>query len=314
MRAAVVDRYGPPEVARVVEVPDPTPGAGDVLVRVAAAAVTSGDARIRGARFPAGFAPFARLGLGLTRPRRRVLGLCFSGVVEAVGRDVTGFAVGDEVAGMSGARMGAHAELVAVPAGRVVAKPAGVSHEAAAGVLFGGTTALFYLRQAGVRAGASVLVAGASGAVGTNLVQLAKRLGATVTAVTSGANAGLVERLGADRVIDYTATDLATVPDRFDVVVDAVGSLGITGGGGLLAPGGVLVLGVAGLGETLRARGNVRAGAAPERAADFAELLALVAAGELEVVLDEVVPLAEIAAAYRRVDSGRKVGNVVVTP
>lgn len=314
MRAAVVDRYGPPEVARVVEVPDPTPGAGDVLVRVAAAAVTSGDARIRGARFPAGFGPFARLGLGLTRPRRRVLGLCFSGVVEAVGRDVTGFAVGDEVAGMSGARMGAHAELVAVPAGRVVAKPAGVSHEAAAGVLFGGTTALFYLRQAGVRAGASVLVAGASGAVGTNLVQLAKRLGATVTAVTSGANAGLVERLGADRVIDYTATDLATVPDRFDVVVDAVGSLGITGGGGLLAPGGVLVLGVAGLGETLRARGNVRAGAAPERAADFAELLALVAAGELEVVLDEVVPLAEIAAAYRRVDSGRKVGNVVVTP
>lgn len=314
MRAAVVDRYGPPEVARVMEVPDPTPGAGDVLVRVAAAAVTSGDARIRGARFPAGFELFARLGLGLTRPRRRVLGLCFSGVVEAVGRDVTGFAVGDEVAGMSGARMGAHAELVAVPAGRVVAKPAGVSHEAAAGVLFGGTTAQFFLRQAGVRAGASLLVAGASGAVGTNLVQLAKRLGATVTTVTSGANAALVERLGADRVIDYTATDLATVPDRFDVVVDAVGNLGITGGRRLLAPGGVLVLGVAGLGETLRARGNVRAGAAPERAADFAELLALVAAGELEVILDEAVPLTDIATAYRRVDSGRKVGNVVVRP
>lgn len=314
MRAAVVDRYGPPEVARVVEVPDPAPGAGDVLVRVAAAAVTSGDARIRGARFPAGFGPFARLGLGLTRPRRRVLGLCFSGVVEAVGRDVTGVAVGDEVAGMSGARMGAHAELVAVPAGRVVTKPAGVGHEAAAGVLFGGTTALFFLRQAGLRAGASVLVAGASGAVGTNLVQLAKHLGAMVTAVTSGANAALVERLGADRVIDYTATDLTTVPDRFDVVVDAVGSLGITGGRRLLAPGGVLVLGVAGLGETLRARGNVRAGAAPERAEDFAELLALVASGELEVVLDEAVPLTDIATAYRRVDSGRKVGNVVVRP
>lgn len=315
MRAAVVERYGPPEVARVIEVPDPVPGAGDVVVRVAAAAVTSGDARIRGARFPAGFGPFARLGLGLTRPRRRVLGLCFSGVVVAVGKDVTGVAAGDEVAGMSGARMGAHAELVAVPARRVVPKPAGVSHEQAAGVLFGGTTALFYLRdKAEVRPGVSVLVNGASGAVGTNAVQLARHLGAAVTAVTSARNLALVERLGAERVVDHTATDVAGLADRFDVVLDAVGNLGTARGRGLVAPGGVLLLPVASLGETIRARGPVRAGSAPERAADFAELLGLVGRGELEVVLDEVLPLADIAAAYRRVDSGRKVGNVVVTP
>lgn len=315
MRAAVVHEYGAPGVVRVVDTDTPTPGAKDVLVRVHATAVTAADSRIRGARFPRGFAPFARLVFGVRRPRRPVLGNTFSGVVEAVGAKVDGVAVGDEVAGTTGLRMGTHAEYAVVPAARVVAKPAGVSHDDAAGVLFGGTTALFFLRdKATVGPGTRVLVNGASGAIGTCAVQLATHRGATVTGVTSGANADLVRSLGADRVIDYTTTHLASLPERYDVVLDTVGTLSPASGRRLLADGGVLLLAVADLGEMLRARGNVKAGTAPERAEDARELLDLVAAGAVRVVLDRVLPLEEVVAAHERVDSGRKVGNIVLNP
>jgi NADPH:quinone reductase-like Zn-dependent oxidoreductase len=315
MRAVVVERYGPPEVAEVREVARPVPRADEVLVRVAAVAVTSGDARIRAARFPAGFAPLARPAFGLRGPRRRILGSTFSGTVESVGAGVTSLAAGDEVCGMTGMRMGAHAEYVAVAERRLARKPVPVTHEDAAGVLFGGTTALWFLRErAGVRPGQSVLVNGASGAIGTNAVQLARHWGASVTGVTSARNAALVAGLGADRVIDHTSTDLATVADRFDVVLDAVGTLTRSSGRGLLADDGVLVLAVAGLWDTVRARGGVVAGSAPERVEDFEALLGLVAQGGLTVVIDEVLDLGQIAAAYRRVDSGRKVGNILVRP
>ncbi|HWM06439.1 MAG TPA: NAD(P)-dependent alcohol dehydrogenase, partial [Actinophytocola sp.] len=276
MRAAVADRYGAPDVVRVAEVPQPTPRAGEVLVRVRAAAVTSADSRVRGARFPAGFGFFARLVFGIVRPRRPILGGCFSGVVEAVGARVEGFAVGEEVCGMTGMKLGTHAEYVAVPAKRVARKPAAVRHEDAAGLLFGGTTALFFLRdKASVGAGRSVLVNGASGAIGTNAVQLAKHLGATVTGVTSGANAGLVADLGAKRIIDHTTGELARTTDRFDVVLDTVGNLSIASGRRLLTVGGVLLLAVGGLAEIVRARGDVVAATAPERVEDFEYLLAL---------------------------------------
>lgn len=319
MRAAVVDRYGGPDVVRTTDVPAPAQRADEVLVRVAATTVTSADARIRAARFPAGFAPLARLAFGVFRPRRRILGGTFSGRVEAVGAKVGarvgGLAPGDEVCGMTGARLGAHAQYVAVPAARVVRKPAKVTHEDAAGLLFGGTTALHFLRdRAALARGRSVLVNGASGAIGTNAVQLARHLGATVTAVTSAANAQLVTDLGAERVIDHTRVDLADVTDRFDVVLDAVGNLSPRSGRRLLADGGVLLLAVATLWETLRARGEVQAGVTPERAEDMATLLQLVAKGELTVVIDRVVDLDGVVAAHRRVDSGRKVGNVVLRP
>ena len=315
VRAAVVERYGGPEVVRVQEVRPPEPGKGDVLVQVRAAAVTSGDARIRGARFPTGFAVPARLALGVRRPRRRVLGSAFSGVVAAAGPAVEGLFIGDEVAGMAGMRMGAHAEMLVVPAARAVRKPAAVSHEDAAGVLFGGTTALYFLRdRAGVAPGTTVLVNGASGAVGTCAVQLAKHLGAVVTGVTSGTNAELVTSLGADRVIDHTATDLSSIAARYDVVLDTVGNLTIASGRRLLAPGGQLLLAVATLGQMLRARGDVAAGSSAERAEDVAYLLQLVADGQLRVVLDQVVGLDDIAEVHRRIDTGRKVGNAIVRP
>jgi NADPH:quinone reductase-like Zn-dependent oxidoreductase len=315
MRAAVVDRYGPPEVVRVAEVPRPEPGAGAVLVRVKAVAVTSADSRIRGARFPAGFGVPARLAFGITRPRRPILGSSFSGIVEEVGSRSQSIEPGDAVCGMTGTKLGAHAEYVVVPVSRLARRPPGVSDEDAAGVLFGGTAALFLLRdKASVGPGASVLVNGASGAIGTNAIQLAKHLGATVSGVTSAANADLVAGLGADRIIDHTETDLTRLPERFDVVLDAVGNLSIASGRRLLTDGGVLLLAVAGLGDTIRARGNIVAGSAPERVDDFEHLLRLVDDGALTVVHDRTLQLDDIVEAHRRVDSGHKVGNIVVRP
>lgn len=318
MRAVVVDRYGPPEVAQVRDLPTPAPRRGQALVRVAAAAVTSGDARMRAGRFPPGFTVPARLALGVRGPRRRVLGAAFSGDVVALGDGVTGLAVGDRVSAMTGFTLGGHAELVAVRATRLVPTPPDLTHDAAAAVLFGGVTALDYLRdRARLTPGATVLVNGASGAVGTAAVQLARHLGATVTGVTSAPNAALVTRLGAARVVDHRTTsldDLRAAGERFDVVLDAVGNVGTAGGRALLTPSGVLLLAVAGLGPTLTARGPVKAGPASEGVDVIADVLRLTAQGVLDPLVESTHPLAGIVDAYRRIDTGHKVGNIVVRP
>jgi NADPH:quinone reductase-like Zn-dependent oxidoreductase len=316
MRAATVDRYGPPEVVRVVEVDHPGPPKADqVVVRVVASPVTSGDARIRGARFPPGFAVPARLALGIRGPRRRILGNPFAGVVEQTGAAVTHVSVGDRVCGMTGVHMGTHAELVLARAAKVVGIPDEVSHEQAAGVLFGGTTALHFLRdKAEVIRGTTVLVNGASGAVGTAAVQIANDLGATVTAVTSGRNAELVRSLGAERIVDHTTTPITEVRQRFDVVFDTVGNLTPATGRALLNDDGLLLLAVAGLWDTIRPRSQVRTGTSRERADDFTTLLGMVADGRLQVVLEDVLDLDRIVEAHRRVDSGRKVGNLLIRP
>lgn len=318
MRAVVVDRYGPPEVAQVRDVPAPAPGPGQVLVDVAAAAVTSGDARMRSGTFPPGFTVPGRLALGLRGPRRRVLGATLSGDVVALGPGVTGVAVGDRVCAMTGARGGGHAQLALLDARRLAVTPPGLSHDAAAAVLFGGMTALDYLRdRAHVAPGATVLVNGASGAVGSSAVQIARHLGAHVTGVTSAANADLVTRLGADRVVDHRAgglDDLRARGERFDVVLDAVGNLRPATGRPLLTASGVLLLLVAGLGDLLTARGPVKAGPASEAPGLVAAVLALAADGVLDPLVESTHPLAGIVDAYRRVDSGRKVGNVLVHP
>ncbi len=249
MKAAVVERYGPPEVVSVVDVPDPVAGRGQLLVRVHATTVNSGDARIRGCRFPRGFAVPGRLALGLRGPRRAVLGVAYSGVVEAVGAGVAGVAVGDEVCGMTGARMGAHAELAAVRADRHCAKPAAVGHEQAAAILFGGSTARHFLGDL-VGPGKRVLVNGASGAVGSAAVQLARLAGAHVTGVCGDRNADLVRSLGADEVVDHARHRVAELTETYDVVLDTVGNLDRRSGRRLLATDGVLVLLVAGLAET----------------------------------------------------------------
>lgn len=315
MRAVVVDRYGPPSVAELTALPSPVPKPDQVLVRVAAVAVTAGDARIRAARFPHGMATLGRLALGLRGPRSTVLGMAVSGTVEALGSGRTGFAIGDGVVGLAGGRLGGHAELVAIEAKRLVHKPAAVPHDAAAAAIFGGTTAMHFLHDvAGLRAGQEVLVIGASGAVGSSAVQLARLAGARVTGVTSGRNAELVRRLGADEVVDYTATDPVALGRRFDVIIDAVGTLTPATARGLVREGGTAVLAVAGLGEMLQSRGPIRTGTAPGSAALVGRLMPLLERGELDPVIQESLPLAQIVRAYEIVDSGRKVGNVIVRP
>ncbi len=315
MQLARVERYGPPETITIADAPVSPPGPGQVLVRIEAAGVSSGDARIRAGRFPSGFGVLARLAIGLRGPRAAVLGSTFSGVIAEVGDGVDDLAPGDEVAGMTGVRLGCHAEFAVLPAGLAVRKPAGLGHPDAAGVLFGGTTARYFLRdRAAMRPGATVLVNGASGSVGSAVVQLATILGGTVTAVCSAANRDLVTRLGARRWIDYNRTPVAGLGDRFDVVFDAVGNLSRADGLRLRAPGGALVLAVAGLFDTVRGGRGVHAGSAAERPEDIAELLQLAAAGRLDPVVTVLGGLSALPEAYRLIDGGHKVGNLVVQP
>jgi len=216
---------------------------------------------------------------------------------------------------MTGTKLGTHAQFVVARADRVARVPEGVTLDDAVGVLFGGTTALHFLRdKASVTAGDTVLVNGASGAVGSNAVQLAKHFGATVTAVTSGANTDLVTALGADHVIAHDRDDLAAIGARHDIVLDCVGNLTVDLGRRLLAEDGVLVLLVASLWDNIRPRKNVVAGSAPERVQDIDFLLDLLANGELTVVHDSSYDLDRTADAYRRVDSRHKRGNVIVHP
>ena len=318
MQAAVVRRYGAPEVIEIEDRPMPEPKRGEVMVRVEAVAVTAADGRLRAARFPRGFGVIAKLGIGFSGPRKRVLGIAYSGVIERVGEGVAGFSPGDEVAGMNGKTLGMHAQYARVSVDRVAPKPAELSHADAAGVLFGGTAALYFLRdRAGVRPGQTVLVNGASGAVGSAAVQLARHFGAGVTAITSATNAELVRRIGAESVIDYAATPLAVLAargQRYDVVFDAFGNIDRELGLRLLRTEGTLVLAVADLVDTVRARGQVAAGVAPERPADFAELMRLAATGILDPLTRSLGSLDALVQAHRIVDSGHKVGNLVVHP
>lgn len=319
MKACVYHRYGGPEVVGVREVPTPVPGAGEVLIRIIAATVSSADWRVRSLVMPRGFGPVARLALGLTGPRQPILGGDFAGVVAGVGAGVTRFALGDAVFGFPGARFGCHAEYRVVPeAWPVVPKPASLDFDAAASLPFGATTALHYLRKAAVRPGDKVLVVGASGAVGTALVQLARHFGAEVTSVASAANLDLVASLGAQRVIDYRQTDVTTGAESYDIIADTVGATSFARYRRILRPKGRL-LGIAAslpgmmsaLWAPLYGR-RVIVGPAPERLEDLCEIAALAEQGVLRPVIDRHYAMADIAAAHAYVATGRKRGSVVL--
>ncbi|MDO9019135.1 MAG: NAD(P)-dependent alcohol dehydrogenase [Deltaproteobacteria bacterium] len=321
MRAAVVTRYGAPDVLTLREVARPTPGPRDLLIRIKAATVSSGDARVRARRVPEGMGLLVRLALGWSGPRQPILGTECAGVVEAVGAGVTRFRVGDAVVAFLGAAMGAHAGYVCVREdGAVAPKPEALSWDEASALLFGGTTALHYLRAARLKPGERVLVLGASGAVGVAAVQLARHDGAEVTAVCSAANASLVTELGAARVIDYHAEDFTRGDARWDVVMDCVGATDYARCRRVLAPGGRLLRVVCGLGGQLAAPWQGRlsghrviAGVAAERPEDVRRLVELARDGVYRAVIDASMPLSRIAEAHARVDSGHKRGSVVVT-
>ncbi len=315
MNAAVVDAYGPPEVVRIDRRPRPRATGSDVVVEVAAASVNSGDARIRGARFPAGFGVPARLALGLRGPRRAVLGVALSGRVIEVGPKTTALRIGDRVSGMTDMRMGAHAEYTAVPEQRLARIPDEVSDEDAAAVLFGGTTALWFLRdRARMRPGERVLVIGGAGAVGTHAVQIARSRGAEVTATAGSGNQALLARLGAHHTVDRTAVRLSDLPGPYDVVFDTVGALHPGTAAPLLSPNGRVILAAATLAETITKRARVITGTAGAGRELVGDLIDGIVDGTLTPVIEATLPLDRIAEAHARVDSGHKVGSILVRP
>jgi len=302
MKAVVCTAYGPPEVLVVRDVPDPEPRPDEVRIRVLATTAHVGDARIRRADPIA-----ARFAFGLFRPRRDlILGLELSGVVDVAGAGVTAFAPGDEVMAFCGFGFGGNAEYRCLPAvaantrssGAIVRRPASLSLEEAAALPAGALTALKNLQKARLGAGQKILINGASGSLGTYAIQLAKHLGADVTAVCSGRNRELVQGLGADAVIDYEAEDFTRLGPRFDVVYDAVGLSSRRACRALLRPGGVHV----------RNTGMPRI-----TREDLQHLADLADEGVLRPVIDRSFPLEQVVEAHRYVDTGRKRGNVLLT-
>ena len=321
MRAAIARRFGGPEVVEIGEVPKPTPKSDEVLVKVHASTVSIADHRTRSRDLPKGLSFYGPLVLGVFRPRTPVLGMDVAGVVEAVGEEVTEFAPGDEVIAMLGAAFGGHAEYACVKpaASAITRKPRNLSMEESVALVFGGHTALAYLNLLELAPGADVLVNGASGAVGTAAVQLAKLRGARVTAVCSGGNAELVRSLGADRVIDYTVEDFTANGESYDVIVECVGNAPFERVERAIKPGGALLLVVAGLRSMLTAsRDSRRSGklvtmrGTSVMGDELASLVRLAEGGEFRPVVDRTYDLDEIVEAHRYVDTGRKRGNVVL--
>lgn len=316
MRVWCASAYGGPEVLSLRSVPVPDLAAKEVLIRVQATTVSTADCRIRSMDFPRGLRLIGRAIFGFRRPRRPVLGAEATGIVVAIGSGVKRFRPGDPVIAYPSARGGSHAEYLCMPdTGLIAKRPSGMSVEDAAALSFGGLTARDYLRRAALRAGDRLLVIGASGTVGSALVQIGLALGAQVTAVTSGANQALVAGLGAQRVIDYHRQPPAELGEVFEVVADAIGALDFARVLPLLDRNGRYLAINGGVGDMLarpKAGRRCVAGPAAERQDDLEALLDLHTRGHFRPLIDRVVAFGDIPSAHARVDSGRKRGSVVV--
>jgi NADPH:quinone reductase-like Zn-dependent oxidoreductase len=316
MKAIVFEKYGGPEVLHLSEIPKPDTKSNEVLVRVKATAVNSGDWRVRKAD------PFmVRLFFGLLKPNKKVLGTSFSGTIEAVGGSVSKYKVGDEVFGTTEEEMGSYAEFISIAEDKAIApKPKNLNHQEAASIPFGGHTAYHFLKPLNLNPEKHILIYGASGAVGTATIQIAKFQGAKVTAVCSGKNADLVKSLGADEVIDYTKTPVNQLQQKYDAVVETVGKLHVTDAVNLVKDGGHLVL-IASLlegmiyGTIQKIKGRIKIidGVAKVDDNDMQFLKDRCEAGELRPIIDKSYPLEKMAKAHAYVEAGHKRGNVVIT-
>ena len=321
MKAIVYERYGPPDVLQMKETEKPTPKNNEVLIRIHATSVTSGDCRVRSLNVPVGFGLISRLVFGIKRPKQPILGVELAGEIESIGKDVGKFNVGDQVFANGGIGMGCYAEYKCMPEdGAVALKPANLTYDEAAALSFGGTTALDFFRRGKLQSGDKVLINGASGGVGTAAIQLARDLGAEVTGVCSSANLDLVKSLGATSVIDYTKEDFTRNGETYDLIVDTVGTAPFSRSKDSLKEGGRLLLVFAGLPAMLQipwvlmtSNKKIIAGPAGERVEDLHFLANLAETGEFKPVIDRRYPFEHIAEAHRYVDTGRKKGNVTVS-
>jgi NADPH:quinone reductase-like Zn-dependent oxidoreductase len=323
MRAIVCTAYGPPDVLRLRDLPKPVPRADEILVRIRATTAGTADCELR--RFD--FAPFiwlpVRLAFGIRRPRQPVLGQELAGDVEAVGATVTSFKPGDRVFAATGIGLGAYAEHICLRehprTGAMAAMPVTLGYEEAAAIPYGGGEALAFLRKADVRPGQRVLINGAGGTFGTYAVQLAKDLGAHVTAVDSAPKLEMLRGIGADRVVDYAREDVTTGPDTYDAIFDIVRGTPSARMVRMLTANGCLLMANPGFLQIVRARWAAKGSgrrvflaSSGVTSEDLVHLRTLVDAGRLHPVIDRRFPLEQMAEAHRYAESGAKLGNIVV--
>lgn len=302
MKAVIYKEYGSPNVLKLVDIEKPQPKDNEVLVKICATTVTSGDVRLRSSNFPPVAWLFVRLMFGLFKPKKEILGHEFSGIVEAVGKAVTRYKVGDEIfATPTMLKTGSYAEYICIPQDRkkgvLGLKPQNLSFKEAAALPVGGMTALFLLQKAKLNKGQKVLIYGASGSVGSYAVQIAKAQEATVAAVCSSSNFDMVKSLGADSAIDYKKEDYSSLHNKYDIVFDAVGKTSKSKAKKVLKKGGRFVSVVA---LTNPAQEHLN------------ELKELAENQKVKPFIDKSFPFSEIIAAHEYVDKGRKKGNIVI--
>lgn len=323
LKAIVCTRYGPPEVLKLQDVPKPAPRDDQVLIRVHAATVSAGDCQLRSLNFPLFLQIPLRLGFGIQRPRKGILGQEMAGEIEAVGSGVKRFQVGDQVFAWSGLGLGAYAEYACVRANGVLAiKPPNMTYEQAATLPVGGLEAVFFISQAKIKGGQKVLINGAGGSIGTFAIQLAKYYGADVTGVDTTGKLEMLRSIGADRVVDYNRDDFTTSGETYDVIFDVVGSSSFSGCMRMLKERGCYLLSNPGFSQSLRARwASATSGkkvipwasrSPAEYSRDIKLLQELVGAGKVRAVIDRTYPLERTAEAHAYVETGQKRGNVVI--
>lgn len=322
MRAAIYTRYGGPEVLSLVDVAQPEPGDDELLIETRAAEVTKADCEMRRFSFPVKwFWLPLRLAFGVFKPRRTILGGYFSGVVVAVGKNVSRFRPGDAIFGATRLRFGAHGEFLCLPEHYTLEiKPDNISFEQAAAVPLGGLNAIHFMRKAGLQSGEKILINGAGGSIGTFALQIAKCMGAEVTAVDHGDKADMLRCIGADHVIDYTREDFTRLDRSYDVIFDMVVNSSYSGCINRLKPGGRYLTGNPRVVDMLRSivtplisDKQVYFEFAGERQEELHRLAQMLEAGEIEPVVDRVYPLEKIADAHRRVETEARLGIVVIS-